>query len=288
MMHGYLFSTVLLLVPILIMGRRWRLPFGVPALLVAVPAALMHLMFASDEGWWLALTVAGAAAGTEVVLRAAGRWVRWSADARWIVAGLIAPLLGVGRGAGGGHADGRGRLERAHRQRPAHPGRPHRRPDCPGHPPGAAGPGPAEPGVRGPGAGRRRLPDRCPRVVRVLRWFGFLLAVSTGLVLTGASPAAAHAGGLTATDARSRVVAVTPAVPGLGVTAIEDGARLRLRNGTPSAVTVPAGGGPATPAVVAPGKELTWIDARSTPDGRTVAAGRTQAWSWSWTSVVRR
>jgi hypothetical protein len=115
--------------------------------------------------------------------------------------------------------------------------------------------------------------------VRVLRWFGVLLAVSTGLVLTGASPAAAHAGGLTATDARSRVVAVTPAVSGLVVTAIEDGARLRLRNGTPSAVTVPAGGGPATPAVVAPGNELTWMDARSTPDGRTVAAGRTQAWS---------
>jgi hypothetical protein len=40
-----------------------------------------------------------------------------------------------------------------------------------------------------------------------------------------------------------------------------------------------AGGGPETPAVVAPGDELTWVDARSTPVGRTVAAGRTQAWS---------
>ncbi|GAA3955213.1 hypothetical protein Aau02nite_86380 [Amorphoplanes auranticolor] len=113
----------------------------------------------------------------------------------------------------------------------------------------------------------------------MLRFIGFLLLVSSGLLLTAASPAAAHAGGLTATDARSRVVAVTPARPGLVVTAIEDGARLRLRNGTTSPVTVPRGGGPATPAVVAPGRELTWIDTRSSPDGRKVRAGETQAWS---------
>ena len=115
--------------------------------------------------------------------------------------------------------------------------------------------------------------------MRVLRFIGFLLLVSSGLLLTAASPAAAHAGGLTATDARSRVVAVTPARPGLVVTAIEDGARLRLRNGTASPVTVPGGGGPATPAVVAPGRELTWIATRSSPDGRKVRAGETQAWS---------
>ncbi|MEU8607374.1 hypothetical protein AB0C29_05170 [Actinoplanes sp. NPDC048791] len=115
--------------------------------------------------------------------------------------------------------------------------------------------------------------------MRLLRSFGFLLLVSSGLLLTTASPAAAHAGGLTATDARSRVVAVTPALPGLVVTAIEDGARLRLRNGTAFPVSVPGGGGPATPAVVAPGRELNWIDTRSSPDGRTVRAGSTQAWS---------
>ncbi|MFI7543592.1 hypothetical protein [Actinoplanes sp. NPDC049599] len=92
-MHGYLFSTVLLLVPILMMGRRWRLPIGVPTVLVAVPALLMHLMFSSDDGWWPALTVAGAAAGAELVLRVAGRAVRWSADVRWFVVGLVAPLI---------------------------------------------------------------------------------------------------------------------------------------------------------------------------------------------------
>ena len=91
--HGYLFSTVLLFLPILIMGRRWRLPFGVPTVLVAAPALLMHLMFASEEGWWLALTVSGAAAAAEALLRLAGRAVRWSADARWFVAGLVAPLI---------------------------------------------------------------------------------------------------------------------------------------------------------------------------------------------------
>jgi hypothetical protein len=113
----------------------------------------------------------------------------------------------------------------------------------------------------------------------LLRWFGLPLVASAGLLLAGAVPASAHAGGLTATDARSSVVAVTPAVPGLTVTAIEEGARLRLRNGTSSPVAVPAGGGAATPAVVAPGGELTWIDTRSTPDGRSVEAGRRQAWS---------
>ena len=116
--------------------------------------------------------------------------------------------------------------------------------------------------------------------MRVLRWSLLLLLVSTGLLLlSGPSPAAAHAGGLTATDARGRVVAVSPAVPGLTVTAIEDGARLRLRNATAFPVAVPAGGGPATPAVVAPGDELTWIDSRSTPSGHEVAPGRTEAWS---------
>jgi hypothetical protein len=84
---------VLLLLPILIMGRRWRLPYGVPTVLVAVPAILMHLMFSSDDGWWPALTVAAAAAGAELVLRAAKLAVRWSSDVRWFAAGLTAPLL---------------------------------------------------------------------------------------------------------------------------------------------------------------------------------------------------
>lgn len=92
-MHGYLASTALLLLPIVIMGRRWRLPLGVPTILVAVPAALMHLMFLSQQDWWPAITVSGAAAGAELVLRLAGRAVRWPADVRWFVAGLLAPVI---------------------------------------------------------------------------------------------------------------------------------------------------------------------------------------------------
>jgi hypothetical protein len=105
-----------------------------------------------------------------------------------------------------------------------------------------------------------------------------LLAVAGVLAVTG-GPAAAHAGGLTATDARGRVVSVLPAVPGLEITAIEDGARLRLRNGTTGPVTINPGGGTATPATIPPGAELTWIDTRSTPDGRSVAAGKTVSWT---------
>jgi hypothetical protein len=115
--------------------------------------------------------------------------------------------------------------------------------------------------------------------VRKFRRPALLVLLSGALVLGWAAPAAAHAGGLVASDARSRVVSVTPAVPGLEVTAIEDGARLRIRNHTPGPVTVPAGGGAATPAVVAAGAELTWVDTRGTPEGRKVSPGRSVGWS---------
>ena len=94
-----------------------------------------------------------------------------------------------------------------------------------------------------------------------MRALAVLLTVCGLLALTG-TPASAHAGGLTATDARGQVVAVTPAVPGLEVTAIEDGARLRLRNGTATPVTVPG-----ADLVIAPGEEKTWIDSRATRTG---------------------
>jgi len=93
MVHSYVFSTVLLLLPILIIGRRWRLPIGVPTVLVAMPAVLMHLMFMSEESWWLALTVADCAAGAEAVFRVGAQVVPLPAQARWIALGLIAPPL---------------------------------------------------------------------------------------------------------------------------------------------------------------------------------------------------
>jgi hypothetical protein len=93
LMHGYLASTVLLLLPIVLLGRRWRLPPGVPAVLVAVPAVAMHLMFLTEDPWWPALTIAAAAAGAEVVLRLAARLVRLPREAGWATLGLVAPAL---------------------------------------------------------------------------------------------------------------------------------------------------------------------------------------------------
>ncbi|AEV86440.1 hypothetical protein ACWT_5423 [Actinoplanes sp. SE50] len=110
--------------------------------------------------------------------------------------------------------------------------------------------------------------------MRPLRWLTVVLTAATAVLLTTAGPAAAHAGGLVATDARSRVVTVTPAVPGLTVTAIEDGARLRLTNRTPGPVTVTG-----RPGVVAPGDTLTWADPSFTPEGKKIASGRTQDWT---------
>ncbi|GAA0565829.1 hypothetical protein GCM10010172_56840 [Paractinoplanes ferrugineus] len=92
-MHGFLFTTVLLLLPIVLIGRRWRLPIGVPALLVTVPALAMHLMFLEGDPWWMSLTVAIAAACTEAVARVAGPFLPLSAAASWVLLGLLAPAV---------------------------------------------------------------------------------------------------------------------------------------------------------------------------------------------------
>jgi hypothetical protein len=92
--HGYLASTALLLLPIVLLGRRWRLPIGVPTVLVAVPALAMHVMFFSQEPvWWLPLAVAAGAALAEIVLRVGALVVRLPREGAWTVLGLIAPPL---------------------------------------------------------------------------------------------------------------------------------------------------------------------------------------------------
>lgn len=109
---------------------------------------------------------------------------------------------------------------------------------------------------------------------------GALLVVAVGVLLAGwASPALAHAGGLVAADARSRVVSVSPALPGLSVATVEDGAKLRLVNGTATAVAVTAGGGPGAPATIAAGHTSMWPDIRTSPVGKKVGAGQTRPWS---------
>jgi hypothetical protein len=95
-MHGYLFSTVLLLLPILLIGRRWRLPIGVPTALVAAPALAMYAMFFLGEPAWITWTVAAAAAGTEVLLRVVAPFVPLPREGAWLVLGLVAPLLVFG------------------------------------------------------------------------------------------------------------------------------------------------------------------------------------------------
>jgi hypothetical protein len=92
-------------------------------------------------------------------------------------------------------------------------------------------------------------------------------------------PAWAHAGGLSPTGVRSVVRDVTPVVAGLTVTAIEDGARLRVRNDTGAAVEVPPGGGQAAPVPVPPGATVTWIDARATTLERDLGPAATQLWT---------
>ncbi|GIF03975.1 hypothetical protein [Actinoplanes siamensis] len=110
-----------------------------------------------------------------------------------------------------------------------------------------------------------------------MRWprrLVMLSAVVAATVLTAAGPASAHAGGLVATDARSRVVTVTPTIPGLTVVAIEDGAKLRLTNGTGGPVSV-AGRSQPVPS----GGELTWADPGATPENKKIDSGRTTDWT---------
>ncbi len=94
MLHGYFGSTVLLLLPVLVVARRWQLPRGVPTALVAAPVVLLALMFGEPGDEWLPLTVAAAGAVVEVLARAAAPACRaLSVDARWMVLGLLAPVV---------------------------------------------------------------------------------------------------------------------------------------------------------------------------------------------------
>ncbi|MFI1993604.1 hypothetical protein [Actinoplanes sp. NPDC020271] len=108
----------------------------------------------------------------------------------------------------------------------------------------------------------------------VVRRLATFTLVAGAIVLGSGAPASAHAGGLVATDARSRVVAITPEIPGLTVIAIEGGAKLRLTNGTPAPVTISG-----INRTVAPGATVTWADSRSTPENKKIDSGRTADWS---------
>jgi hypothetical protein len=115
--------------------------------------------------------------------------------------------------------------------------------------------------------------------VSLARRAGGTVVLTLVMVLTAASPAWAHAGGLSPTGVRSAALAVSPPVPGLTIAAIEDGARLLVRNDTGRPVEVPAGGGQADPVSVAIGESVTWIDARATTLERDLGSVTTARWS---------
>jgi hypothetical protein len=116
-------------------------------------------------------------------------------------------------------------------------------------------------------------------VERIMR-FLLLVALTALLLPGGATPALAHAGGLTSSSSEARVLAIDPPVPGLDVRAVEFGARLRVDNATGDTVVVePLPGSQLSGLpVVAPGGRAYWTDPRVTaaaagerPDGDRVA-----------------
>ena len=94
MLHGYFGSTVLLLLPILLIGRRWGLPLGMPTVLVALQASLLWLMFGDPGTEWLFVSVAITSAVVELLARMVANRLRdLSADARWMLLGFVSPIL---------------------------------------------------------------------------------------------------------------------------------------------------------------------------------------------------
>ncbi len=94
MMHGYVGSTILLLLPVLIIARRWPLPLGMATILVMTPGLLIWLIAGDAADVWISITIAVAAAVVEVVARiAAPRLGRLSSDARWALLGTLAPVV---------------------------------------------------------------------------------------------------------------------------------------------------------------------------------------------------
>ena len=114
-----------------------------------------------------------------------------------------------------------------------------------------------------------------------------LLVAMTALLLPGgATPAPAHAGGLSSSTSEARVLAIDPPVPGLDVRAVEFGARLRIENATGDTVIVEPlhGSQLAALPVVAPGA----VRLLGRPAGPAAAAGdRPDGDRSAWTVPLR-
>jgi hypothetical protein len=96
LVHGYVFSTILLLLPFIVIGRRWPLPLGLPSVLVAIIAVLMHLMFDSRDEWWPALTLAAVSVAIEAAWRLVTPLLTIPSNGRWILFGLVTPPVAWG------------------------------------------------------------------------------------------------------------------------------------------------------------------------------------------------
>ena len=114
------------------------------------------------------------------------------------------------------------------------------------------------------------------RVGQLLLLIGLVAILLPG----GATPASAHAGGLSSSSSEARVLSIDPPVPGLDVRAVEFGARLRIDNGTGVPVVVEPLPGSRLSGLptVEPGGRAYWPDPRATmaaagerPDGDRVA-----------------
>lgn len=113
-----------------------------------------------------------------------------------------------------------------------------------------------------------------------------LVAFTALLLPGGATPALAHAGGLTSSSSEARVLAIDPPIPGLDVRAVEFGARLRVDNGTADTVVVePLPGSQLSGLpVVAPAGRAYWTDPRVTT---AAARGRPNGDGVAWAVPLR-
>jgi len=98
-----------------------------------------------------------------------------------------------------------------------------------------------------------------------------VVLVSLFAVLVSNGVALAHAGGLTSSSNEPVILRLAPAIPGLTLTVVEYGARLRLDNHTADRVTVlpPPGSVINALPVADPGGSALWSDPRI-----VAAAGR--------------
>jgi hypothetical protein len=86
-------TTVLMMVPLVMLSRRWVLPVGSGVVLVGIPAAVMGVVLLGMTDTWFPTTIVIACLAIEALARwIAPRLSEWSPDARWVLLGACAPI----------------------------------------------------------------------------------------------------------------------------------------------------------------------------------------------------